>query len=160
MSRNRYAPRIDVIPEDDRDRKLALGFQLHHAVNDNRMEILPPAGGWARVLDEFLEAHVAALREHSDRIMILLIDFDGKHRRRPYFEGKIPDDLKSRVFVIGSWMTPEKLTIGGKYEDFGESLAAACFDDNLKLWKHPLLAQNLAEIERMRTIVRPILFGS
>ena len=122
------------------------------------MEILPIAGGWRRVLDEFLEAHVAALREHSSRLMILLIDFDEKDWRRPYFERKIPDDLKSRVFVIGSWKTPEKLNVGGKYEDFGKSLAAACFDNKLEPWGHPLLVHNREEIDRMRTSVRPILF--
>ncbi len=158
MSRNKYAPRVDIIPEDEANQKLALGFQLHHAVNDSRMNILPIARGWKRVLDEFLEAHVAALREHSSRLMILLIDFDEKDWRRPYFEAKIPDDLKSRVFVIGSWDKPEKLNVGGKYEEFGKSLAAACFDDNHEVLIHQQLAHNLAEVERMRDTVRPILF--
>ncbi len=152
-------PRVDVLPEDDRDRQLAVGFRNHQAVDHRRMKILPPAGGWTKVLDVFLKEHVSALREKSNRCLILLVDFDEKTNRRAYLEGKIPEDLKSRVFLIGPWKNPEKLKVGGKYEEFGSQLAHACQGKSLHPWDHPLLAHNANELERLREHVRPILFG-
>lgn len=160
MSRNKYLPRVDVLPEDDRDRKLALGFQLHPSVNDNRMKILPSSGGWAKVRDEFVDTHIAVLREHQDRILVLLIDFDEQADRRSHFEERIPEDLKDRVFVIGSWKTPEQLKVGGKYEAFGMEVAAGCAENDITFWQHPLLVHNADEVQRMSVVIRPILFGS
>jgi hypothetical protein len=50
---NRYTDHLYVIPEDDRDRQLAVGFRDHDQVKTSRMQLMPPAGGWWNVLATF-----------------------------------------------------------------------------------------------------------
>ena len=126
---NKYAPHVYVIPEDDRDRQIADGFVLHHQVKDTRIQVVPPAGGWSKVLKTFRDEYIQKIREYPHAHVVMLIDFDGRiDERRAEFEQAIPDDLKVRVFVVGSKDNPEALKkaleIG--FEEIGKTLANDC----------------------------------
>ena len=57
---NKYAPHVYIIPEDDRDRQIAEGFVNHHEVDDRRIQVMPPAGGWRQCAQDI------SGRVHSD----------------------------------------------------------------------------------------------
>ena len=48
MSVNKAKPHLYVIPEDDADRQIAKGFVLHGRVDERRVQVVEPAGGWSR----------------------------------------------------------------------------------------------------------------
>ena len=134
---NRYASHVYVIPEDDRDRQLADGFVLHHQVKDARIQVVPPAGGWAKVLETFCDEYVPKLRDYPKSHIIMLIDFDNHvEERTALFDAEIPAEFKSRVFVIGSSNEPETLKKSLKlgYEEIGRRLADDCAADTAQYW--------------------------
>ena len=107
---NKYAPHVFVIPEDDADRQLADGFVFHHEVMNNRIKVMPPAGGWPNVLKTFQDEYIRWLMNYHHGRVVMLIDFDGNvDQRRTLFEQAIPDELKERVFVVGTKDKPEIL---------------------------------------------------
>jgi hypothetical protein len=71
----------------------------------------------------------------------------------------IPERLRERVFVLGTWSEPEELreTLG-TYETIGRALAKDCHDNTEATWAHNLLRHNAGELERLRKHIRPILF--
>jgi len=72
----------------------------------------------------------------------------------------LPDHLKERVFILGAWSEPEELRQDlGSYETIGLAMARDCRDNTEVTWAHPLLCHNAGELERMRKLVRPILFS-
>lgn len=78
------------------------------------------------------------------------MDFDGESARRAYAQSKIPADLASRVFVLGSLKEPENLKKDlGSPERIGED----------EIWHHRLLDHNRDEVLRLGNVVRPFLFG-
>ena len=100
-----------MLPEDDADRQIANGFVITPGIglDDRAIQILPEAGGWKKVLDEFIECHCSEMRSHPARMMVLLIDFDNQYTTRlSYFKSNIPFDLQERVFVLGVWSEPEQ----------------------------------------------------
>ena len=158
---NKYVPHVYVIPEDDRDRQIADGFVLHHQVKVTRIKIMPPAGGWSKVLETFQNEYLQTLRDYPHGHVVLLIDFDDDiDRRRAKFAQAIPDDLESRVFVVGSKHNPETLknALSISYEAIGRSLASDCDDGTADHWNHEQLRHNDAERQRLVQIVRPFLF--
>jgi len=62
MSVNRFHPHMLVIPEDDRDRQIASGFEQHDQLKDRQFQVMPPAGGWRAVLQKFISEYIAYLR--------------------------------------------------------------------------------------------------
>lgn len=156
MSVNPYRPHLLVLPEDDANRQLAVGFQLR--VSDLRqMQILPVANGWMKVLDEFESVHVDEMRRTPQRTMVLLIDFDADPNRSEFVRAQIPQDLSERVFVLGVWTEPEDLT--ESFGTVGRKLAEDCRDGTSATWDKPLFKHNAAEVDRLRKIVRPFLFA-
>lgn len=153
---NKYKPHVLVLPEDDADRQIAVGFDIELG-GPGQFKVLRPAGGWREVLDQFQSTHVAVMDRYPTSTMVLLIDFDEAPDRRQQAEAIIPVRLRDRVFVLGVWSKPEKLGVGDK-ERFGAGLAEDCRDGTSKTWDHDLLKHNAPEVERMRQIVRPILF--
>jgi hypothetical protein len=79
---NRYKPHVYVIPEDDRDRQIADGFVLHDQVKDTRIQVVPPAGGWAKVLETFRDEYVSKLHDYPAAHVVMLIDFDDDVQKR------------------------------------------------------------------------------
>ena len=158
---NKYRPHVYLIPEDDANRQIANGFVLHHAVQSLNIQIMPPAGGWAKVLETFKDEYLQVLHNFSDAHVIMLIDFDDAYvGRRDRFEKIIPDDVKSRVFVVGSKVTPEilKSKVKMTLEKIGTSLAQECHGGNRQMWEHDHLKHNKPDLDRLVTAVKPILF--
>ena len=54
MGVNKALPHVHVLPEDDANRQLALGFFLEISPQrSSQIKILPVAGGWTKVRDSF-----------------------------------------------------------------------------------------------------------
>ena len=70
----------------------------------------------------------------------------------------IPEALKDRVFVLGTWSEPERLreALGRSLESIGELMAEEC-EDPAGVWTHELLRHNGEELDRIRKLVCPFL---
>ena len=49
---NKYQPHVLVLPEDDANRQIAIGFDIELG-GLAQFKVLRPAGGWREVLDQF-----------------------------------------------------------------------------------------------------------
>ncbi len=160
MSVNRYKPHVYLVPEDDANRQLALGFLDHWAVDERVVDPRAPAGGWGAVLDVFEREYVKLLRGNGNAHVIMIIDFDmNVEERRAFFRSRIPGDMQPRVFVIGCQATPERLRaeFGMHWEKIGCELADDCRRNDFARWSHPHLVHNQDELKRMGDVLR-ILF--
>ncbi|MBZ5611605.1 MAG: hypothetical protein LAP38_25370 [Acidobacteriia bacterium] len=160
MSVNRHKPHVYVLPEDDANRQLANGFHLNvDAANDRQMQVLPVAGGWLKVLDLFVSDHVREMDRFSHRLMVLLIDFDGRNDRLLQAQARIPPHLRHRVFILGTLSEPQSLRPDlGSFETIGSGMARDCREGTDTIWGHNLLRHNTSELDRLREHVCPILF--
>ncbi|MGG6242384.1 hypothetical protein ACQ4N7_27540 [Nodosilinea sp. AN01ver1] len=161
MRINKYSPHLLVLPEDKANSDIVNGFLLHPQLNQRAIQILPPAGGWTSVIENFVRNHVSRMRQHSERWMVFLIDFDMDYERCEYIFRQIPGDLRDRVFVLGVLDEPEALKkdLQRSLELIGEDLAANCAEHKNELWEHDLLKHNKAELERMASSVKHFLFN-
>lgn len=156
---NREQPHVVILPEDDRNRQLANGFQLQLNWDRQRwMRVLPVAGGWTYVLP-----HLPGLQmDHwPQRFAVLLIDFDNQFAARlQSLKAQIPPHLADRVFILGAFDDPEALkkALKKSYEDIGSAMAEDCRQQTNTTWGHPSLQHNVAELVRLRQHVVPILF--
>lgn len=160
---NNYRPHVLVLPEDEANVAIVNGFRLHPSLNERNFQVLRHAGGWKKVLDEF-EKLIPSLRRFPDRRVILLIDFDKEFQERETLvRGKIPADLRERVFFLGTADEPEKLKSALRNrssEMIGKELGEACASNlDESLWQHEQLRHNQPELARLVSDVRPILFG-
>ena len=158
MSANQFQPHILILPEDDANRDIAIGFRL--LVKDRQFQIEDVAGGWRRVMEVFLTDYASEMRKYPRRYTILLLDFDGHPEERlDWAREQIPEELRPRVFVLGALTEPEDLRPGfGPYESIGKALAADCREGTDTVWGDALLRHNSGEVERLRQSVRDILF--
>ena len=163
MSVNKYSPSVIILPEDEADRQCANGFALLTRAN-KQLQILPSAGGWTKVMDTFESVYVSLMEKHSSIHMVLLLDFDGKENRRSEITAKIPEGLRGRVLLIGSYTDPQELRSksGKSFERIGETLAEECETGARQfwnhVWNHDLLKHNTAEVDRVGNNFRAILF--
>jgi hypothetical protein len=158
---NKYKSHILILPEDDANREIANGFNLNENLDSRSIQILPSAGGWKRVIEKFTDDHVSAMRQFTERRIVLVIDFDnGYEDRLKYMQDHIPSDLKNRVFVLGAQSEPEQLkkAMNKNFESIGVALAKDCSEKTDKTWGHALLKHNKTEIDRMILSVKPYLF--
>jgi hypothetical protein len=160
VSVNKYQPHVLVLPEDDANRQVANGFELDPCLSTRKIQVLEVTGGWAEVLNCFTSDHVAQMQLYPTRIVVLLIDFDGKEERLHSAKTRIPQLLSNRVFIFGAWTEPEDLRKAGlnSYEAIGLALAKDCREGTDAIWGHKLLRHNVAELNRFRKTVCPILF--
>lgn len=162
MSCNRRKPHILVLPEDDATRQIATGFELDQSINRRAIQVLTPVGGWKKVLNEFKDVHVPEMRQYPDRMIVLLIDFDGVYENRmSYVQSEIDQTgFADRVFVLGTLSEPEDLrkAMQLNFEKIGQSLAKDCLDNTRSAWGHDQLKHNITELNRMVTHVKPFLF--
>lgn len=162
MSINKYKPHILVIPEDDAIRQIANGFILHQDLNERAIQILPIAGGWRKVVDEFTNNYINTMRQYRERRIVLIIDFDGRlNERLEHVKKEIPSDLIDRVFILGVLSEPEELRadLTQSYETIGRSLSQDCSNDRRTVWGHNLLKHNDTELDRMISLIKPFLFN-
>jgi len=159
---NKYKSHVFVIPEDRSDAQIANGFVQYSGIRARQIQVLAEAGGWPKVLALFKEEYVSHLEKYPEAYAVMLIDFDGKpDERRAKFVAAIPDDLKSRVFILGPRDTPEKLrqSLGKKYEDIGNALATECDGGLNGVWSHEQWEHNSEEQSRLVDSVKPFLFS-
>jgi hypothetical protein len=125
MSINKHRPHIIVLPEDDANRQIANGFILDLNLNRRAIQVLPEARGWQNFVKTFTNDYTSTMRLYPHRMIALLIDFDEDRDRLSYIKDQIPDDLKNRVFVLGVFSEPERLSkdINKNFENIGEALA-------------------------------------
>lgn len=163
MSSNRYQPHLIVLPEDDANRQIANGFLNNLNLNSRAIQVLPEARGWQDVVEKFTNDYASTMRKLSQRMIVLLIDFDEDENRLGYIKQQIPSDLTDRVCVLGVLSEPERLrsSMGHRqsFEGIGEALANDCSDNTDELWKQELLKHNKPELERMVIAVKPFLFN-
>lgn len=159
MSVNKYLPHVLVIPEDDANRQIAVGFRLMLPFGkDRRFDIRPLAEGWSFVRKTLLDLQFD-LRRFPERRLVGLLDFDGRESRREEIGAMIDAELHDRIFILGSRGTPEELRRElGSFETIGKALARDCAEGSTTTWSHPLLSHNTSELERMRASVTAILF--
>jgi hypothetical protein len=160
VSTNKYKPHVLVLPEDDADRQIANGFILNPDFNERAIQILLPAGGWRRVVEEFQNVHAQLMQQYPERRIVLMIDFDNQAERISSVKGEIPKELSDRVFILGVLSEPEdlKANLRKSFEAIGESLAQDCSDNTRRVWRHDLLKHNEPELDRMVSLVKPFLF--
>jgi len=163
MSINKYKPHLLVLPEDDANRQIANGFLLDANLNSRAIQVLPPAGGWKKAVEQFTDDYAATMSELPRRMVVLVIDFDQRENRFEYMKNQIPTHLKERVFVIGIQSEPERMkrqiTGLNTFEEIGKALARDCYDNTDTVWGHELLKHNKAELDRMMLSVKPFLFA-
>lgn len=161
MSVNVFKPHLLVLPEDDANRQIVNGFLLDPSLNLRAIHPLPIAGGWVKVREEVSATQVAHLRKYPERHLVLLIDFDGDVvERAQSFQKVIPEDVRDRVYLLGTQVEPEPLrkACGFSLERIGEQLANACAHDEEGLWGHAMLIHNQAEVGRLNKNVKSFLF--
>ena len=160
MSVNNYRDHLFILPEDDANRQLANGFILNQDINLRSIQILPPAGGWSKVLNKFTEIHAHEMKKYGCRMMLLLVDFDQDKERLIHIKSKIPQELADRVFVLGVWSEPEKLRTKTRktFEKIGYSLAEECPASKNELWADDLLRHNEDELDRIIASAGSFLF--
>ena len=159
-SANKRRPHVVVLAEDQANIDIVNGFTRHWSCNSRAVDVLAPAGGWSHLRDKFAKDHVANMRKYRDRHMVLIVDCDEKDDRFVSVRRVIPEDLADRVFVVGAWSTPERLTaaIGCTREELGLQLATECCDSTCKTWDHDLLRHNADEVAKMTSRLKPLLF--
>ena len=161
MACDNYKPHVHVLPEDDANKDIANGFRLGiDFAKSRQLQILPVAGGWGNVLNEFEEDRVREMRSNNRRHMVLLIDFDGRLERSDEAKESIPNDLQGRVYILGTLTNPEeaKKKIGCSYEKIGLELAKDCSKGTENVWGHKCLQHNREELDRLRKDLRSIFF--
>ena len=162
MSMNKYKPHIFVLPEDYANSQIANGFIQDPYLNARAIQVLPPVGGWEKVVDNFRDVHAPEMKGCPERRIVMLIDFDQQHEKRlRYVKRQISPELVDRVFVLGALSEPEDLkkNIGKNFEDIGEALSQDCVDNTREVWGHDLLKHNETELDRMILSVKPFLFN-
>ncbi len=160
MTVNREKEHLLVLPEDDANRQIVLGFINDLNVNNSVIQVVPIADGWKKAVEQLTNDYRPGIQKYLKRRIVLIIDFDKNENRFSYVDSHIPEDLKERVFVLGVQSNPEKLKrdSGKSFEEIGKALAQDCSDNKNELWGHNLLKHNKPELDRMATFVKPFLF--
>ena len=150
-----------MLPEDDANNQIANGFIQDPNLNLRTIQILPPVGGWKKVVDTFRDVHAHEMRRCPERRIVLLIDFDRNYEKRLTCIQEISPELVERVFVLGALSEPEDLkrNIGKSFEKIGEALSQDCVGNTREVWGHDLLKHNETELNRMILSVKPFLFN-
>ncbi|MGO9485004.1 MAG: hypothetical protein ACLPX9_10535 [Rhodomicrobium sp.] len=158
MSVNRYKPHVLVIPEDDANRQLAVGFDLN--MSTNQLQVEQVARGWRHVYEIFVSDYAPTMDKFEHRIIVLLIDFDDDLNRLQEVKRQIPAHLTNRVFILGARTEPEALKQAGlgAFEAIGRTMADDCRSGTQAIWAHELLRHNEGELNRLREAVYAILF--
>ena len=136
----------------------SLGSSLEFNI-PRQIQPLETAGGLTKVLDRFKSNEVGGMERYPGRLMVLLIDFDGKDNRLGVAKAVIPEHLADRVFVLAAWTEPEDLKSAslGSYEAIGRAMAQDCRQNTDTVWGHELLRHNAGELARLCERIQPIL---
>ena len=157
---NKHTPHLLVLAEDDANCDIVNGFVLDTHVRPRFIGMPEIAGGWSHVRNEFHDEYLPKMRLFRNRHMLLLVDCDGDPDRIETILDGIPADVRDRVFVLGSLITPEKLksALRTTLEDIGGRLARDCAEGTDVTWSHEQLQHNESELKRLQAVVVPFLF--
>jgi len=160
MAVNKYKPHAFIIPEDDANRQIAVGFELDSRLPARALQIMKPAGGWAAVVETINSVYVPKMRSNPNTRVVGIVDCDNQEDRIAEQLTTFPEDVYDRAFLLGTLQTPEqtKALLGMSFEEIGESLARECFRDDFKIWSHGHFVHIQEEIKRTRDGLRPVLF--
>ena len=163
MSPNRYQEHIIILPEDDAIRQIVNGFCSSHCLgNTNRiLQIADEARGWSHAKTILEDTYVKYLKKFPKSRVIVVIDFDSQTARRDHMLQNVPEEIKERVFIIGSFSNPESLRndLNKSFETIGKDVAEQCAAESAdNLWDATLLRHNQAEIVRLSREIRDLLF--
>lgn len=159
MTVNKYRPHLLIVPEDDANKDLAVGFLMRfHDLPLSALRIEDVAGGWTSARER-LVLLCRTLRNLQHRRVLVLVDFDESDTRREDVLQVVPDDLKERVFVLGVWSEPEELQRALSHtsrERIGALLAQDCEGGTRQTWEHRLLVHNADEVARLCTLLEQL----
>ena len=158
---NKYKPHLYVIPEDDANRQIANGFLTYHAINTRSILVSGVARGWTNVIEVFKTEYIHEVSTNKHCHVLLLLYYDGAFElRQSFIAESIPDEIKPRVFTLGSSENPEKLKaeLELTYEKIGNELARQCHRNISDLWLHEKLIHNKRDVERMAATIRDVIF--
>ncbi len=162
MAVNKYIPHLFVIPEDDANRQMAIGFEKDDRIRARSLQIVAPAGGWSKALEKLKGEYYRVLESNPNSHVLVIIDCDQDSQRIPCALAKVPGHLQNRVFIIGTLSEPEELrkSLNGTLEMIGESVAQECYDPNQLIWKHDQLQHNSTEVIRLKSVLFPVVFDA
>ena len=156
MTVNRYKPHLLIVPEDDANKDLALGFfRGAWDIKARSFYVEDVAGGWGSARDR-LGSLCEKMKQDRFRHVLVLVDFDQSATRREEVLRDVPEECRDRVYVLGVWSEPEALQAAlghASREKIGEALARECEDGTDAHWSHELLSHNAAEVARLRPLI-------
>lgn len=165
---NKFAPHLQVLPEDDANRQFMNGVALNAKLRPRQLQVLPPAGGCLEVLNRLSDrATIQGLVNYGQRHLLLLIDFDQKYDTRwaMYQDKKatLPPGVAERVYLLGCLDEPEDFRNACRphqsFEQWGLALSEDCAPlPATNLWQHPHLAHNAGELARLVAQVKPFFY--
>ena len=160
MAANKHIPHLYVIPEDDANRQMAVGFEKDDRIRARAIQIVAPAGGWVKALEKLEVDYFTLLRSNQNSHVLVLIDCDAKSNRINNAFAKVPSEIKERVFILGTLNEPEvlKRSLNTPLEKIGELIIEECFDANQKIWQHEQLKHNATEVARLKSVLFNIVF--
>lgn len=160
MAVNKYRGHIYIIPEDDANRQIAVGFEKDFRIKTRTIQTLPVAGGWTLAVEKLLTEYVSILRSNSKSHVVVLIDSDNQPDRINKSLADVPDDVRDRVFILGAFREPESLKAAANlhFEQIGERLAEECYVGDTNLWGHDEFSHISNEVSRAKDSLRSLIF--
>lgn len=161
MAPNRYKPYLQIFVEDEANRDIVRGFLdfLEKRGVNPQYHIEDVCGGRDKVFQSFRDA-LGPFQKYQQRIAVLLVDFDGQpHQREDSYQELVPEELQSRVLLLGCRNHPERLE--KRSYQYGEELAQECLDGTWREgWFDPEWSDNRERVqvnqnllERVRSIL-------
>jgi hypothetical protein len=157
---NRHIRHLFVIPEDDANRQMAIGFEKDDRVRGNAIQIVPPAGGWEKALKKLADDYFPLVQSNANSHVLVLIDCDGNSERLADALAQVPKEIEDRVFIVGTLGEPEilKKSLNLPLEMIGGIVADECFDPDSKIWQHDQLKHNAVEVARLKSALSNAVF--
>lgn len=124
MSVNKYKPHLFIIPEDDADRQIAVGFELRGNIKARSLQIVNTAGGWLKVIDLIETEYIPILKKYPKSQVLGIIDCDNHPERIIESLNRFPEEFRDRIFLIGTLKDPQELkkNVNLSFERIGEDL--------------------------------------
>ena len=152
MRPNRLKPHLFIIPEDDKDRSIALGAL--GALNINA-KVMGNTRGWRKVEKLLNKEYIPRLRNNANTHLVIVIDFDnwGEQRYEKVISW-VPNELKDRVFILGPAKEPKdlkrELKLRMSFEEIGGTLVTDCDEEHISpLWDREMLSHTKPEFRRL-----------
>ena len=165
---DKYQDHLIIIPEDDHNRQIIIGFVNSHHINQRQIDVENNAGGWDEAVKKFEREHLRQMAKYPKRHVLIVIDFDEvASERLSLVKSRIPPDCIDRVFFLGTKDEPRDLKAAHKlrltYEEIGQKLASDFSSKDRPendLWQDGHIVHNLDELARLCAKVRKFVINS